>query len=196
MSKTKTLVVNATGNLTQPPVIKITAANLKDLFCNYSYDLVAGTGEGDSINRKGSAIVHDDLKNAFKKLDVHLAVICEEIDPGEITDVEVLEKIDINEEYEPGSIEEKVCKYRVFGFKCGDGGEGNVVLEGIKILSTGDHVSLRTPREDWDGGYAFLGELRVCIDDAIVEVEQYMNGKAAPKLEQTEMEFGAEENED
>jgi hypothetical protein len=170
--------------------IKIESAQIKDSFCNYSYTLTSGTGEGDVINRKGSAIIHDDLRNAFKKLNVHLAVICEEIESSFVHDIETLENIDLSEEHE--GVFKQVAKYRVSGFKSADEGEGIVTLEGIKILSTGDYVSLKTPRVKWDGGYMFLMELRACIDDAIGEVMQYMEGKAAPKFEQVEISFGEE----
>lgn len=189
MAKKKTLEINEIGILTQPPEIQIQAAQIKDAFCNYSYELIAGTGEGDLINRKGSAIVHDDMRIAFKKLNVHLAVICEEIEPLAISEIEEYENIEPVIVYEPGSLMEKVSKYRVSGFKTGDEGEGYVILEGVKILSTDEHVSLKTPRVKWEGNYSFLNELRVCIDDIITEVEAYMNGKAAPKYKQTKMEF-------
>ena len=50
------------------------------------------------------------------------------------------------------------------------------------------------PKITFDGSYKFINELRVSIDECIEEVEAYMNGKTAPKLIQTEMEFPNEEN--
>lgn len=55
--------------------VHIKSALLKDDFCNYTYEQKSGVTAGDGCKREGSNIVHDDLKEAFKKLNVHLAFI-------------------------------------------------------------------------------------------------------------------------
>lgn len=182
--------------------IEITGASLNGDFCNYSYDLLKGKTKGDSVSRKGSNIFHDDLKRAFWKLNVHLALICEEIDIAEVDDVEVLESIlfeDTKDEegktiekeaFDKGSIEDQVTHFKVSSFTISGSGENeSIVLVGTKTLSTGDHVGLKSPKTSWDGEYMFINELRAVVDDLKKEVEEYSNGKAAPKLVQQEMTF-------
>lgn len=174
--------------------IDIKAAVLKDDFCNYRYELKTGPTAGDSLNRDGASIVHNDMKTQFKKLNVHLAVICEEIDHDDITDVEHFENLDFAEDHVPNSTQDRVAHFTVSSFKVeGNGENESVVLIGRKRLSTGDFVSLKSPKITWEGQYAFINELRVAVDDLKLEVEAYMNGKAAPKLVQQEMPFGEED---
>jgi hypothetical protein len=73
--------------------IEITGATLKGDFCNYSYEIQKGKTKGDTVNRKGSNIFHEDLKKAFWKLNVHLGCICELIDKNKVKDIEALENI-------------------------------------------------------------------------------------------------------
>lgn len=74
--------------------LEIKSATLKDDFCNYKYELTSGPTQGDSLSRNGASIIHNDMKNAFAKLDVHLAVICEEIEVKKILDIDAIEKYD------------------------------------------------------------------------------------------------------
>jgi hypothetical protein len=185
--------------------IEITGATLNGDFCNYSYDLLKGKTKGDSVNRKGSNIFHDDLKKAFWKLNVHLALICEEIDVTEVDDIEALENIIFQElkedegkiievsEFDKDSIGHRVMQFKVSAFTINGTGENeSVVLVGTKTLSTGDHVGLKSPKTSWDGEYQFINELRSVVDDLKKEVEAYSNGKAAPKLVQQELPLNAE----
>lgn len=170
--------------------IEIKSAKLKDDFCNYGYELTKGPTQGDSVNRAGAAIVHDDLKAAFKRLNVHLAVICEEIDHDDISDIEHFENLDFEAEHVEGSTQDRVAHYSVHEFKLSGTGENeNVVLLGHKRLSTGEYVKLTTPPKHWEGQYPFVNELRVVVDDLKSEVEQYMNGKAAPKMVQSSLDI-------
>jgi hypothetical protein len=185
--------------------IEITGATLNGDFCNYSYDLLKGKTKGDSVNRKGSNIFHDDLKKAFWKLNVHLALICEEIDALEVEDIEALENIifeDIKDEngktiekdvFDKGSIADIVTRFKVSSFAISGTGENeSVVLIGTKTLSTGDHVGLKSPKTHWEGEYLFINELRSVVGDLKQEVEEYSNGKAAPKLVQQELPLNNE----
>jgi hypothetical protein len=87
--------------------IEIRGAKVKDGFCSYSYELKTGPTAGDSCNRSGASIIHDDLKIAFSKLDPHLAVICEEIDGNKISDIADYELLDPIGDYKNNSIEKK-----------------------------------------------------------------------------------------
>jgi hypothetical protein len=165
----------------------ITKAAFKGLFCNYSYEFATGDTKGDECDRKGSLIVHDDMKNAFKKLHAHLAVICEEVDGSKIRDIETIEEYDEDEHKENG-IEFKISKFYVDSFTIKGTGENlSVILSGSKMLSTGDYVALTTPKRELEGEYKFANELRVAIDDCVFEVEEYMKGKSKPKMIQPEL---------
>ena len=179
--------------------IEIKSAQLKDDFCNYSYEFKVAENTTDTINRKSSLVVHDDLKRAFKKLHPHLAVICEEIDHKSIKDIDRIPEWDPDKDYGHVSgmdmISLQVSHFSVSAFKLeGTGENAGVVLIGQKRLSTGEYVKLETPRTTWDDDYPFIHDLRVAIDDLVVEVEEYMKGKSAPRLVQTEMEFEDDEN--
>jgi hypothetical protein len=71
--KLKKLVADETAQAER--AVEITSAAIKDDFCNYSYEVVQGIGSGDTHSVKGSGIIEDDLRNAFAKLNVHLAIM-------------------------------------------------------------------------------------------------------------------------
>ena len=50
--------------------LEIKNALIKETQCNYGYELLTGKTKGDVVNRKGAHLVHEDLENAFKELDV------------------------------------------------------------------------------------------------------------------------------
>jgi hypothetical protein len=165
----------------------ISAASLSADFCHYSYSLASGITRGDEVNRKGSLIVHDDLKNAFEKLYVHLAAICEEIDYSKIKNIETIEAYD-EDNHKTNSIEYKVSRFYVSGFSIkGTGENEGVVINGSKLLSTDDSVKLTSPNTSWGGDYPYINELKVAIDNIIFEVEEYMNGKSKPRMIQPEL---------
>lgn len=173
----------------------ITSATVKDDFCNYSYEIASGITEGDQLSRKGSLIIHEDLRLAFKALNIHLAVICEEVDHKIIKDVERIEDYD-DELHKEGSIEHRVSCFHTSSFSItGTGENEGVILTGLKRLSTGEQVKLTSPQTPWSGNYPFINELKAAIDIAVYEVEEYMNGKSKPKLVQPEIP-GLENNEE
>src|SRR5574341_902548 len=70
--------------------IEIKSALIKNgMFCSYNYDenLPSNVVRSQSVPDTNIP-VHPDLLLAFKKLNVHLALICEEIKPEEISDVD------------------------------------------------------------------------------------------------------------
>ncbi|MES2004304.1 MAG: hypothetical protein V4450_07270 [Bacteroidota bacterium] len=172
--------------------IEIRSATLKGDFCNYSYDLLVAPNTTDTINRKSSLLIHDDLKALFKKLHPHLAVICEEINKDEIPDIEKIDDYD-HEEHTEDSLENMVAHFTVSSFAISATGENEAVtISGSRRLSTGDYKKIETYPVKWTGGYAFIHELRALVDELKVEVEKYMMGKCAPRLVQQEMTFPEE----
>lgn len=165
----------------------ITKAGFSGLFCNYSYELVSGITKGDELNRKGSLIVHDDMHAAFKKLHPHFAVLCEEIEASKIRDIESIADYDADAHSEK-SIEYKVSRFSVESFTIKGTGENRAfILNGTKMLSTGECISFATPKTELEGDYHFINELKVAIDDCVFEVEEYMKGKSKPKMVQMEI---------
>jgi hypothetical protein len=180
--------------------IEIKGAVVKDEFCHYSYEITEGKCEGDKVtNRKGSNIVHDDMKLAFQALHPHLASICEEVDISPDMDISHIQKFDETVHRE-GGLEHKISHFTVYGFKLTGGGDNEaLILMGEKRLSTGDHIGLTTHKIKWDDTtYHFVADLKAAVNSVILEVEEYMNGKCAPKLEQTAMSFpdSEEDNEE
>jgi hypothetical protein len=182
----------------QPKQIEIRTGTLKDgMFCHYGYDHTVATNTTDSVTRKSQVPVHDDLKETFRDLNVHLAIVCEEIHPDEIKNIDELPELDpdpdlTEEDQDPMAV--KLSRFTVSSFKVvGNGENEGVILTGQKRLSTNDYVKLETPVVKWHSDYAFVNELRVAIFNSVEEIEQYMNGKQAP---QRQMELGFEEEED
>ncbi|RFM30057.1 hypothetical protein [Deminuibacter soli] len=169
--------------------IQIMSAALKDEFCNYTYDHLVAPNTTNTVNIKSSVLVHDDLKKAFARLNVHLAVICEEIDPLDVLDIEDIAEYDSSMHNEE-SMEFKVSRFTVTSFKIDGTGENEgVTLAGHKRLKTGDYLKLDTPKTKWINDYPFINELRVVIDDLRAEVDKYMHGKAAPRWIQPELDM-------
>lgn len=164
---------------------EIKGAVIKDGFCKYSYQMMNGPTEGDVLDRKGAHIVHDDMTNAFEKLNVHCAVIDDAFKFSKIT----IESIEDMREHELTQL------FSVSGFKIGGSEENeSVVLTGIKWVSEGGNIAWESTKIKFDGGYKWISDLRECVDKCIDEVYQYMNGKCQPKIEQGKLEFETSEN--
>lgn len=177
----------------QPKQIEIRTGTLKDnMFCHYGYDHTVAANTTDSVTRKSQVPVHDDLIASFRDMNVHLAIVCEEIHPDDITDIDNLPELDLDpelteEDQDPLAL--KLSRFTVSSFKVvGNGENEGVILTGQKRLSTNDYVKLETPVVKWHSDYAFVNELHVAIFNAVEEIEQYMNGKQAPQR-QMEMVF-------
>ena len=166
--------------------IEIRSASLRDQLCNYSYELLTGKTKGDVINRKGVHIVHDDLIEKFNEFDVFLAHIDGAFrDANNQTPLSELEA------------EESLALYQVTGFKL-SGVEENksIILVGHKEVTQGT-ISFETPKIKLSGStYLYIEELTQRLYEAIEEVEQYMEGKAAPQFEQSVMTFEQEDDMD
>lgn len=179
-----------------PEGIEIHGGKIKALFCNYSYSITDGPTAGDIVpNRKGAGIIHDDMIAAFQKLNIHLAVICEEISPSEI-DIENLP--DVTDETLKGKekqLAKKVDSFIVSEFRIDGTGENEgVILVGTKTLSTSETVKLETPKVKFDSTYDFVQELAAAVSECQNEVALYMNGKMKPKMIQGEL--GLEDTDD
>lgn len=177
--------MNAANNVLANQVqkeVEIKSASLKDALCNYSYELLTGKTKGDSLSRKGTHIVHDDLQEAFAKFDVFLA----HLDDAYTGNDNATELSFLKEEPETDS-------YSVYSFKI-TGVEENksLIISGSKEVSNGT-ISFDAPKVKLNGGYLYLTQLTEVLENVIKEVEFYMNGKAAPQPEQMHMDFASED---
>lgn len=151
----------------------ITSAVIKDDFCNYSFDVLDGVGVGDTHNVKGRGIVLDDLKDAFAKFNVHLAAI-DDVFKHSGVDVKNIDKMRSHEH---------TALYICSGFKIKGSEESKMlILMGSKFVSVGGYVSVETPQVLLDkfSSYIWWKELRDALDVALLEVEDYKEGKCVP----------------
>lgn len=174
MSETK----ETTDLLVDDRELIIKAAAIKDGFCNYSFEPLKGFSRGDVHSVKGASIIHEDLSEAMKSLNVHLAVIDDAFKASKYknTDIDKLADDEITE------------LYTVTGFKIKGSIENErVVLIGKKYVNIGGYIDLETPSINLDGGtYKWYNELNQEITDLRREVEEYMNGKCTPIQEEIE----------
>jgi len=163
--------------------VEIKSASLKDALCNYGYELLTGKTKGDVIpNRRGTHIVHEDLEASFDRFNVFAAHLDDAYTGNDnATELSVLEDSPETE------------KYFVSGFKISGVEENRSVSLGVTKHVTEGYFSYDTPRVKLNGNYLYLSQLTDCLDNAIKEVEFYMNGKSAPQPEQMHMDFASED---
>lgn len=157
--------------------IEVTGASLHDEKCNYKYRIVSGVGKGSTHTVNGVGIVDPDMIEAFKALNVHLAVMDDAFDAAGIP-VEDLSEIDntpLSENYSVNAFEVK-----------GKDESQAIVLIGDKYLKrSSKRMQLKTPNIDlWNSMYEHNGALEDAIHKCKVEVQLYMEGKyTMPKEE-------------
>lgn len=160
-----------TEELDKEREIEITSASLKDDFCNYSYEVTKGIGVGDTHSVKGKGIIDDDLRDAFVRLNVHLAVVDDIFKHAGVE----LEKINKHRE------DELATHYTVTGIKI-KGKEENLSVEliGTKFVSSaGGDMQLASPKIPLDNSssYKFHKDLKTAVEKVSAEVILYMGGK-------------------
>lgn len=161
--------------------VKIKKAKIKDdLFLEGEYtETLPGHSKKDS-KFSCTVPVHQDLKDAFEKLHVHLAILCDEV------------KAPKKKEFEVATFPEFFV--RSFSIGGNDENEG-VTVSGAKEGAYG-LVNLNTPFCKWESeDYPFAQELTEQIESCIYEVEQYLfHEKRAPE-KQLELGFDADDEE-
>lgn len=157
--------------------VVVKKAKIKDdLFLEVEYSENLANHQKKDTKLSCTIPVHDDLKESFKKLEKHLAVICDEIK----TKGKVLADFESDD----------FTKYHVKGFSISGNDENEgVTIHGHKEGKYGD-VNLNTPFTKWESeDYPFASELSECVENCVYEVEQYLfEGKRAPER-QLEMAF-------
>lgn len=157
-------------------LVRIKKAQLKDdlfLYVEYIEELPGHSKKDTKVSI--TVPVHQDLKDAFKKLHTHLAILCDEVTEPKRKDIDT-------------------TVYEAFTVKSlsigGNGENEGVTLSGSKEGKYGT-VNLNTPFCKYLGSeYKMADILAVDVEHALFEVNEYVfNGKQAPD-QQMEMDFG------
>lgn len=153
------------------PVVEITAALIKDGFCNYTYLVRQGIGVGNIHNVKGRGLATKDLLDAMSKLNVHMACVDGAFKHAgiEVIDTSVMHGHEITTDY------------TVTGIKMrGSEDEPAVSLMGRKrAVQVSGEIELKTPKIDLDAlsSYHHAPSLSWSIDTVLKEVMLYHEGK-------------------
>jgi len=140
-------------------------------------------GTVNKIKKECGHPIHDDLRLAMSKLNIHLALLCELVDIKSFPDLEfpqhpILEKLAISG----------------VSFGGNDESEG-VTIIGSRRLRGNKVLNLISPfqkyEDDTPESYPFTSELYADITNLYSEIEQYIGGKYGEGA-QISMEFGDE----
>lgn len=161
--------------------IEILSAEIKDLFCKFSYTELLKNRK-DEVSRIPDTPIHDDLKNAFNQLIPHLMYMGEfRIDENTLkTLIDNPEILNTVERFDLVDWDE-VEKFKVNKFVISGTGENqSITLSGDKELTHGElkinvnKVLLRA--------YLHEEQLTDALEVVKNEVYQYHNGKRAPEV--------------
>jgi hypothetical protein len=157
-------------------MVHIKKAKIKEekLICEYTESREGGV---DKISKECGETVHQDMVDAFRKLDVHVAIICEQ----------VVEQDDFVSEDDRFSDADKKISTAIWCTGYSIGGEDEhegVTLIGRRDLTSGKALNLVAPFTKWDdehNQYTYGYELKNLISACNREVKAYLfEGKYAP----------------
>lgn len=144
---------------------------IKDDYCNYSYDIMHGIGAGNNGSFKGKGIIDPDMIEAFRMLNVHMAIIDDAFANSKV-EIDNVDKFHNHE---------LTARYNVTGFKIVGGTENeSIILIGTKwVTLAGGRIALETPKIPLDqmASYTWYNELKEASDKVRLEVELYDGGK-------------------
>lgn len=178
-------------------IISIKQATLKgNLFIEVVYDEKLPNNITNTIKRNSTAPVHNDLTKAFEELNIHLAIICEEIEaPSDKKFKELKAELKKYRETEDKNlfgekVLEKVATFSANHFKIsGNGENAGCVIGGNKQLTNFKNVGLVTPHTRYEDDYKFGSELAEAIGLIDFEIQQFiLHGKQAPEAQRS-LEF-------
>lgn len=171
--------VSINGNIALPedlrPIqqdIRITGAKIKDDFCTYDYRYLTGVEKDIPLGaKKGVYIIKEDMKKAFAKFNVHMAIVDDLFKNAgiEVADCDKLHGHEFTFLME--------ChEFKILG----DVDSESVQLFGTKWVSTqNSHIPFQTPKIPLDSlsSYKWYNELKAAVDVARVEVHLFKEGK-------------------
>lgn len=188
MTKTKKKETTLHIVNTDTPLVEITAAAIKDGFCNYTYLVRQGIGVGNVHNVKGKGLATKDLLDAMSKLNVHMACVDGAFKHADIDvhDTSLFHGHEITTEY-------AVSGVRMSGSE----EEAAVKLIGTKrAVGVAGEMEIKTPKIHMDAlsSYHHAASLSWSVDTVLKEVLLYHEGKYTSVMESSsdvEMEEGA-----
>lgn len=162
----------------EKPKVIIIAAEIKDGYCNYSYRNNDGINEGDKHEVKGTRVVHGDMRQAFNRLNVHLACVDDVFKHAgiEFDQIDEMHGHDLAGLFDVSWFEIK-----------GDIDDESIILGGNKYVSLGSWMDTHTPKVTLDkaSSYKWFAELKMASDDARLEVYRYcVEGRCTPDEEE------------
>lgn len=149
----------------------IMGAQLKDGYCNYDVKVVLGQMNGERSTVNGPLIVSQDLREAFRRLNVHLAIIDQAFAHAkeDVQNIAGARPHELVYEYMVDAIKIKGADERI-----------KVSIAGTKALSTvSGRMKCETPYILLDAGtdYKWYNELLEDVENLRREVELYREGK-------------------
>jgi hypothetical protein len=149
----------------------ITVAKIKDDYCHYSFEITKGVEAGAEHAVKIDNEITEDLRRAFEKFHVHLAVI-DDVFKHAGVEIDDIDKFHGNQ---------LTMLYHVSGFQIyGSDADESVILLGSKSVSeAGGRIDIKTPKIPIDGtsSYTWYNELSDAVSKARLEVSLYKEGK-------------------
>lgn len=163
-------------------MVEITAAAIKDGFCNYTYLVRQGIGVGNVHNVKGKGLATKDLVDAMSKLNVHMACVDGAFKHAgiEVMDTSAFHGHEITTDYTVSGIKMR-----------GSEDEPAVTLMGRKrAVQVAGEIELKTPKIDMDSlsSYHHAASLSWAVDTVLREVLLYHEGKYTSVMEPTSEE--------
>ena len=162
--------------------IEIIGASKKgNLFCSYKFRQAIGKDAYNKGKMDSERPIHEDLRNCFDALGIHLPVILGELPSTSIPDI----NSDITGQEITDETRELINLFTVSGVEI-DLENGEACIVAAKSLEWGS-MPFTTPMIKFEGSYPFAMEFRIMIDRLVEEVLLYIDGKQAPVYEQTDM---------
>lgn len=170
------------------PVVEITAAAIKDGYCNYTYLVKQGIGVGNVHSVKGKGLATKDLLDAMSKLNVHMAAVDGAFKHAgiEVHDTSEFHGHEITTEYSVSGI-------RVTGSE----EEAAVKIIGTKrAIGVAGEMEIKTPKIHMDSlsSYHHAASLSWSVYTVLKEVLLYHEGKYTSVIDSSsdaELEEGA-----
>lgn len=152
----------------------IGATLVDDILSTYSYEVMTGPTAGETHTVKGKNVIHEDLREAFRTLNRHLAAVDDAFD-SDLKNIDSMEN-DIS-----------TAPYDVHAFKIkGTKDNQTIILIGTKhvrsISSRNDITTDKISIEEYSH-YKWYNELKDAANVIREEVLQYMHGKCTPREE-------------
>lgn len=156
---------------------------MKDGYCNYGLEVVAGVNSGKKASFDGkTCLFTNDLNNAFRDLRPHMAYID---DLFKINGVTIMRIEDMQQH-------ELTTRFTINGFQIkGTGINEAVVIIGEKYVEeVGDHVSWKSPKITIGehSHYKWMDNLNAVIRRCREEVQLYHHGKYTKEVAEVKPE--------